>query len=258
MHTYRLFVSKILVATFGFLAISVGQTLLPPSAELPVGNVVKQFPGEIFGTVLDASGKPLAAAKVSAVIVSHVEVRRDATVTPHALEVQTTKAGSYHIDNLPLGDYRVCIEMQNQSLLSTCVWGTAVHISLKQGSSSASAPTVQLAAAAKLHIRVNDAMGLAQVATAKGGVGKAGMSFGLPSPTGMIPLASVGSDASGQDFEVLVPFDKDLTVMPMGKLLRLTDSKGAAIDASKQTIPIRFASGAAQNQIVLNLASIAN
>jgi len=172
--------------------------------------------------------------------------------------VQTTKAGTYHLDNLPLGDYRVCVETQNQSLLSTCVWGTAVQLSLKQGSSSASAPTVQLAAAAKLHIRVNDALGLVQAATAKSGGAKVGMSFGLPTPNGMIPLSAVGYDAGGQDFELLVPFDKDLTLMPMGKALRLTDSKGAAIDASKQTIPIRFAAGVAQNQIVLNLAFIAH
>jgi hypothetical protein len=206
------------------------------------------FPGVITGQVFGPDTKPLPSAQVTAVVVSNVPPRKDSTVTPTVLFARSVRDGTFSISGVPVGDYRICAEIEGKGLLHTCRWGNGPLVSIRSGSPTQSAPAIRFTAGTPLHIRLSDD---ARVLPAPGVKGEVPW-FGIAKTDGIAALPLVSSDAGGRDYEMLVPFGTSLSVSVMNKSYTLT-SPGANLAAADATIPALFATGITPAQIVVHV-----
>ena len=117
----------------------------PVSGELPPSPPVLQYPGVIAGVVPGPDGKPVMSAAVTAVVVSQVAPRKDATYLLLVLPARTALDGSYNMNDVPPGSYRICADIQSQALLNTCRWGAAPVATIGPGSAGVTVPTIRFA-----------------------------------------------------------------------------------------------------------------
>ena len=206
------------------------------------------FPGVITGQVFGPDAKPLFSAQVTAVVVSNVPPRKDSTVTPTVLFARSVRDGTFSISGVPVGDYRVCAEIEGKGLLHTCRWGNGPLVSIRSGSPTQAAPAIHFAAGTPLHIRLSDD---AHVLPAPGAKGEVPW-FGIAKGDGFAALPLVGSDAGGRDYEMLIPFGASLSVAVMNKSYTLTSSS-ANIAGANATIPVQFATGTTPTPIVVHI-----
>ncbi|SRR6266849_3256141 len=224
-----------LLLLFAALAVASAQSIPPVS-------------GTISGLVLGPDGTPVPYANISAVIVSPVPPRQRAQYAALSFVTQSIQDGTFKLANVPAGTYRICADALNRALLNTCRWGGGPSVAIGAGNAIASVPTVRLAAGATLSVHVADPTGaLGKQAT---------LAVEVSTPTGFVPLPLVGSSAASRDYQMLVPFSTDLSLMILGKSFTMTNAQGLSVDYQHQTIPVRFTAGTPAPAVNLSISGL--
>lgn len=198
--------------------------------------------GVIKGQVRNEKGAPAAGVFVSASTVFKGPGSR-----PFNATTNTAQDGSYTISRVPPGTYRICVQLPADSLLHSCLWNTGPEATVAvSGSQTANAPAVVAKKGRLLEVKVNDAQGLLDAS-------ERSKEFTYVQPTviggpiGGLPMISSGRSRNGRDFALLIPADVPVNLLVRGRGVRVTDSRGAAVDVERGVqIPIQAVAAGAQ------------
>jgi hypothetical protein len=215
---------------------------LPGSAQLSLGR--------IEGKVQIGSGQPVAGASVMA---TPIQTPADGSLSQPFYAVSADD-GTFVLDKIPANVYWICGRVFGSELLDPCTWSASpVTVNLSDGAAH-SGIAVTLAQGRFVHVRVGDASHLLQKADRdpaaapflvyitgpkgtmpaahlpqKWGAGASGVP---PFPvyflgTRFLTLAAlVADDNGGRTFEVVAPFDTDLTLIVNSGTLQMLDKAG--------------------------------
>ena len=203
----------------------------------------------ISGTVKGVDGSVVNAGLVTATLRSAPVSRRRGTTS---VQASILPDGSFSLPSLSSGVYQICTQTPRTIWLNSCEWGshgTTASISPDQPSAQVH---IALAKGEVLTIRVNDAR---QYLNAHEGI-TAGAHVLLGIHTGLGPFRQAwvaSSDAAGRTYQLLLPYDRPLSVMVSSGFFQLTDSTGKPIPSLGSAIPVFVASGQHAPVIVLNV-----
>lgn len=191
--------------------------------------------GSVRGTVTSDKGKALVAVVTAAKI----------TATAASGRTQSAPNGSFGFDNLPVGDYLLCVQVPAGGFVDPCHWSPAPQtVTVKSGQTTAGLQ-IRVATASVLQIRLNDPGDLLQP---KGGVAPHIM-MGVVTSRGLFQPAFLAvKDAAGQDHQVTVPLDTPLKFSIFSKHVQLTDANGQAVDSAGSSFTFQHTTGAAQQK----------
>jgi hypothetical protein len=100
---------------------------------------------------------------------------------------------------------------------------------------------VQLDSADEVTINVNDP---GKLLSAVGATGPArSLPIGVPAPHIFLPATAASDTATGKQFKVYIPFDKDVQVFVASDSLSLLDAKGNALKNGGASIPVNVPHG---------------
>jgi hypothetical protein len=213
---------------------------------LAVALAPAQTVGNITGTILDPSGKPVSGATISAVRTGDIFVAGSPAFNfsrPSASTMGNAKsdsAGAYQLQTLPTGAYRLCVSAPGW--LDPCVWTNFRSASLTPlnvaGGQTLTAP-LRLQNAVNLQIRINDPKGLLTASHPERGA-----FISVKTDSGTFERAHVvATDVSGQLLTVPVPPGRDFKLAISGLHVVLADAAGAAIPASGGSATVTSAGG---------------
>ncbi len=207
--------------------------------------------GQITGSVVDPSGKPLASANVL-VLVRPPASASEAFVSFNAAATTGTD-GTFSVTGVPAGRFAVCASVSNQPLLPSCGWQSEQIVAVATGQSLNLQP-IQLKAGVDLYVRVNDPNGT-RLST-EGKVAGASMLLLAGLSTGGVPIPIPMTDFNnkGYDYHLTVPPSTALNLTVFSSFYSLTDANGTAIDPQKGLVqPITIAASAGQYQVTINV-----
>ena len=147
---------------------------------------------------------------------------------PRFLSIVTTdKGGTFSADALPAGTFEICPQFRGGDLLAPCMWGSPPSVTLSLDQVAEVAP-ITMTQGTHLAIRIDDPNG---TIAAQGSAAVSAISVGIAGPRLMaIPAAVKSKDATGQNLDALIPYDRTVRVLVFSKTLALADDKGQAID----------------------------
>jgi hypothetical protein len=204
-----------------------------------------QGSAHINGKIVDASGKPIAAAKIQYQRLPLVqkdshgrwhELPGEAHVTSAA---PTDAVGAYAATLLPSGSYALCASAPGY--LASCAWGASHRANVTTGQ-QLDFGTITLARAATVTIQLQDPLHLVPSVARIDPLMALGV---LDSDRNYHPARLVTSDSNGHTYQVDVPYGTPLSVWFHSLVYRVADGSGTALNSSGTAIPFQAASGAA-------------
>jgi len=185
--------------------------------------------GVVSGQIVDDMDAAVAAAVVT--ISRHPQyaaVGRRVHRTDRPVDRETTSGdeGEFAFDELPDGDYRICVDAPGY--LNPCRWPANSSVKLGEESRVVTRDIV-VPKGCRVRIRIDDPLGLAPESTSpsQGSLIK----VGVQAPAGAVHIArTVSRDATGRDMEVTVPFDVPLKLWVHSRVLHVEDSGGEEFD----------------------------
>lgn len=205
--------------------------------------------GSLEGIVRTSTGQPVRAA----VTLHDLSTPRVAGQTPFDRQFASKSDGSFLIAGIPPGQYEICIAAPQQAVLDPCTWSPATQsVTVTDGGSITSlAVTVQTGTV--LHVRVNDPEGL--LSRTGQAANEGAISLGLIARRNRyLNLRMLSSDATGQDYFVVVPFEESLTLAVRSSTHALSDENFVPYLANSKRIPVRIAQGTIPAPVVVNVA----
>jgi hypothetical protein len=188
--------------------------------------------GIIQGTVTEANGKAVVGVMVSA-------IRTFApapTTDPIVAVIATDQSGAYQFPLLVPGSYRVCVTAQPAGFLDPCSWSDQPPVRNLEGGQIAQAD-IPLERGAFVHVRIDDAKGLAIAAEASGNklpiVVQGSTAAGRE-----VNFTEIGKDAGGRYLRALVPIGTDVQLSVFSSL-GVFDKQGKSAKGPAPTVTVR-------------------
>lgn len=233
------------------------KTCLPPLALVLLAAAsmcAQSATGTISGIVYAPYGSPLAGTRVWANIVSAVP-RPGPNSSAATLSTVTADDGSFTLQQVPMGQYRLCAGSSNIAALNPCGWGNAPLVLIAAGRLNESGQDIRLAAGVPLHLHVVDPGGL--LASNEGKVQGAALIVGLATQQGFRPFPVVGSSAASRDYEILVPPSSVQNIQVLGQYFKLSDANGLPLNAASST-PASIAVGVGATTVNWQVVGVGN
>ncbi len=225
-------------------------TLICATACVAQSLVGTSATGVISGTVTGSDGTKITSGfvGVSGTPVIQSRLTRSSAIAPIASD------GSFRLPEIALGTYRICVQAA-AAWINPCEWGLdepTVVLTLAQ---SSAAINVTLKKGALVPIHVNDPGQL--ISAHEGKTPGAQLILCVSTDALYSRNASfVSQDASGRNYQLLVPFDRRLSLSVTAGLFRIADATGRALPASGNFIPILAPSGQQTAPVVLAVTGL--
>lgn len=219
------------------------------AAQAPAANAVT---GVIAGAVTGTGGSTVTVGLVSALgVPSSVNSRLART----SVTASINSDGTFALPALAAGTYRVCVQTQSGAWLDPCQWGSSestVSLSLAQPSANLS---IVLNQGALVGIQVNDP---SQLLSANEGITPgAHLLLGVGTDAIYFRNASlVSQNASGRNYQVLIPFDRTISVSVASGFFKLADANGRALTTSGNLFPVLVPSGQQSPKLVFTVTGL--
>ncbi len=173
-----------------------------------------QGTGVVIGRVTDETGKAVKDAEVYLHGRSRVFLVKSVT----------TATGAFRFDGVADGQYDVCATPTGKDaaeMLNSCVWDRMTYpLELRAGARAVDS-TVKLRKAAKLQVQVADAGARLESALAAGGK-RDTLHVNVWTPEFVtLPMPLVVSTRTSKGYEVLVPYDTEVSVGVLGTPMQL-------------------------------------
>jgi hypothetical protein len=180
-------------------------------------------PGAIQGLVKTSDGQPAAI---------RVRAARTSPLPAIVASAIADPSGSFQITGLQTGEYELCFTATSAAYIDPCLWeASGEMVTVSAGATVRTAVTLRKAATLKVH--VVDAGKLNRNSQ------EGAIVMGVFGARGHLHRMTVkGQGPSGNDYELAVPYDRDLVFSMKSIGLALTDERNAAV-ADWQQIPIR-------------------
>jgi len=217
--------------------------------QLPIASAGTHSTASIQGTVTDrTTGRPIASVHVTAV---------RAGLPPASQTVQSALDGTFQLQKLPPGEYRLCAQVAGETYLDPCHWSppqaaSGSTVTLKPGQ-AAGGIRIDLRPAALMQVRINDPQKLLSQP------GK-NVLVGVFTGSGLFrPALAKATDAGGQNHEVSVPFDTPVRLSVSSAQVAMSDDKGKPLTAVSPAVPVTHPSvGPAPSPITFTVTGPAN
>ncbi len=183
--------------------------------------------GGIQGTILDAKKKPIANGHVTANL---APASGAANPKGRNLHVVTDKLGSFAFFNLPVGVYRICVQVPGSALLDPCHWSAPVTAKVIAGQTTSSL-RIGLEQGVQLNIRIDDTTQV--LAKNEGKAQGANLSVGVWGGDNLFhPVPVSLKDNNGRFHMTYVPKGRLVRVAAFSKYFRLAERPTTAITAA--------------------------
>jgi Carboxypeptidase regulatory-like domain len=201
--------------------------------------------GSLTGSVLDDSGHPISAARV---LVNHAPSVKPpfpappVITGPLAATAVPDFTGSFHVDNLPPGDYIVCVETTVSGYLDPCHWSTSAPNFTISAGQTTSGVKIVMAKGPVLWIQVNDPQQFLKPVT---GPVDLGFEIHVVTSKGVHYSAPIqSSTATGRSHAITIPFDTPVSLRVLSTHFTVNDQsgnvfavQGATVNAPAGTTP---------------------
>jgi hypothetical protein len=179
-----------------------------------------QGTGRVEGTIRTESGGAVPGA------VASIHVRPTGTGTrPYDARTTVGPAGAFSFDGVPPGTYLVCGQAPGRDLINACFWQIGSPRTVVVAAEQTVRVDVALADGFRLRVRLDDPAGV--MAVAKDDPKGFGVLLAVTAPgAGFVPMLPTKSEASGRDYESLVPFGVPLKLVAQSRAFELGDDKG--------------------------------
>ena len=190
--------------------------------------------GSIQGVILDDAGSPLRGAFVTAY--------RIQPIPSVSAQDSSSSSGSFNVQRLPAGTYRLCAQVAGGALLDPCQWSLKqTEVTLATGQISRN-NTLQLRRGSRLWVRLNDPNRTLQTPNTRGVPPRVVMGVWSPASP-FYPLRRVQTDSLGEDYEVTIPFDSPVRFSIVKSEVRMTDEAGNVVSLSGFAEVVRHTTG---------------
>lgn len=211
--------------------------------------------GSISGVVKGSDGSAIAGANVAV----HLKLTYPSRFgTPKTDWTTTTvSGGTFQLTGLASGSYTVCADVPGSTWLDPCRWNLSLPSVTISSASLHATVTITLTRGAALPVRVNDAAQF--LPQHQGKAQGAGLLIGISSPGyifRMLPILS--QDSSGRNYQIVVPFNTQFTLVIHPSQYQVNDAAGNALNRSASTkVPIFIGSGQQAPSLVFNISGFA-
>ncbi|MBY0506724.1 MAG: hypothetical protein K2X03_22585 [Bryobacteraceae bacterium] len=198
----------------------------------------------IAGTV---DGVPPGKAEQVRVTVVRTEPASPLAVASIAL----AKDGSFALNALPAGTYRVCVNSTEGDFVDTCTWGLPATSVTVSGAQKLAAQKFTLTSGVRFKVRIDDPGGNLQP--------KAGEKVGphilvaVQGSNGLLPLVPLASSRAGLDYETVIPVGQPLKFAAFSKTVDLEDESRQLLPATGMLRDLPTATAAAPPTVRLTV-----
>jgi len=170
--------------------------------------------------------------------------------------VVTTTGGAFQLGALPPGTYTLCPRVPNSTWLNPCEWSLPTPRATISNTMPNASVTITLQRGVPVPVRVDDSSQL--LAQNEGKTAGAGLLVGVSSPGyffRLVPLVS--DDTSGRNYQIVVPFNTQLTLVIHPSLYQVNDATGHALGTGVSTkIPVFIPTGQQATPIGFSVTGI--
>jgi hypothetical protein len=195
--------------------------------------------GNIAGSVVDDSGRPVAGARVlisQAPSVSHSIAAPPVITGPLAASVTSDSTGNFHADGLVPAQYILCAEASAPGLLDPCHWSTSAPTVNLGAGQALSGLKIIMSKGSIIRVHVDDPQRLLKpVATA------VDMDFQIHVVTtkGIHYFAPVlSSTGIGREHAITVPFNTPVNIRVLSPHLNVNDQSGKPFAAAGTSVNV--------------------
>jgi hypothetical protein len=197
--------------------------------------------GVISDTVVGEDATPVGNATLSLVLISRDPKAR---LPKTAWTASTSADGAFRFTGLPSGNYLLCAQAPLTTWLSPCEWGpgpTALTLLYAQPTANT---TITLKKGGVVPIRVDDPSGVLN--QNEGKTPGAHLLLGaFNSSFGYRQASVVSSDASGRNYQILIPFGSTINIVAFSSYFNLANSLGTSLPKTGSTTPVLLGQGQA-------------
>lgn len=211
--------------------------------------------GAVTGTVIDSSTHdPVPLAVVVAERQPDTGPRNGATnsVAVSTRTARTRADGSYTISDLPAGTYEICVHALQSQWLNSCLWSNNRPSADVKENKTTNNGQIRIDKGAVLKLRLDDPgqSAVNSVNTAPGTellIGPRGKRGFLQRPR------MVSRDASGINYEILVPAGQKVPLSVLAKSYKLADSNGKAVGLVDGDFSVTIPGGATEQSVTVTI-----
>ena len=197
--------------------------------------------GTISGTLKGEDGTAIPGATINL----HLTKPSVSRIPPPKTNwsVVTTTGGAFQLAALPPGIYAPCPRVPNSTWLNPCEWSLPTPTATISSTTPNPNITITLKRGAPVPVRVDDAGQFLK--QNEGRTPGAGLLLGVSSPGYLFRLVPlVSEDAAGRNYQIVVPFSTQLTLVIHPSLYQVSDAAGHALNSGVSTkIPVFIPSG---------------
>jgi hypothetical protein len=167
------------------------------------------------------------------------------TRVPRTLWTATTSAvGAFRFTGLPGGNYQLCSQAPATAWLSPCEWNPGPALLTLSNSQSTVSTTVTMKKGVIIPIRVDDPTG--SLNQNEGKIPGAHLLLGTTNSVSSYRQATVvSSDASGRNYQILIPFGSTINIVAFSTYFSLVNSLGASVPRPGSTTRVLVHQGQA-------------
>jgi len=212
--------------------------------------------GSISGNLRGDDGSAISGG----IIILHREPTEKSRMARQRTDWSTVTAatGVFQFSGLPEGNYTLCPHVQNSTWLSPCQWNFPTPTATISRLIPNASVTIVLKRGAAVPIRIDDAGQF--LSQHEGRTPGAGLLLGISSPGSFfhsMPLLS--KDSNGRNYQIVVPFNTQLTLVVHPSFYRVNDTGGAPLKSAVSTkIPLFVSSGQQVTPFKLTISGAGN
>jgi hypothetical protein len=212
----------------------------------------------VSGGVQGPDGKPIASAFV---VLAAQPPKDNVAFRPYYAATESNAAGVYKFDNVPEGQFRICVQAIGTNLLNPCEWGVQVAGGLTsemtevvqglnsgapmiavKGAGNVNAGMTKLIEGYLLRVQVNDVQNLVKDNMKR--LSDAHLSFEVAGVGRTQLLRPLPGNKAINEYGVVVPYDVDLDLTTHFNRFNIVDEDNASAKADKRlSRRIRIAKG---------------
>lgn len=182
------------------------------------GQVTEGAP--VSGVLADSGKKAIPAAWV---ILSVIPAAPPTITQPFHSITRTGTDGRFLFENVPVGEFRICMQAPGTKFLNPCDWLDQVPTVKVASKAPVNAGTVEIGEGYLLEVDVKDNQGL--IAQSKRRLQQANLSFAVRGTRRFHILLQSQGKAQDSQFSFVVPFETDLELITQASLYDVVDEE---------------------------------